>query len=104
MVLLGVILALVGGQSLATVLGTLGVAGIIGLISNIAQLTPVAIEVLSGMHNAFKGFFESPAIQGALGQIGQGVEHGVIAQGLHQWAIENGDTAIKMQDQRDKDY
>jgi hypothetical protein len=93
--ILGLIAAMLGGQSLATVLSGLGVAGIIKLIAELAQLEPVAAALVAQLH---------PTVAAIFSQIGEGVEHLVIAQSVQEWAAENGQAAIKLAEQRDASH
>jgi len=98
-ILLTAILAIVGGESVAVVFGAFTPLMWIELAQVVLKLTPVLIAVVERLIPVFAGV-------GKL--VATGVEDVVVgtfmSEGFKQWVIANGDGAIKMQDQRDKDY
>jgi hypothetical protein len=89
--LIGLIAAIVGGQSIAAALTGLGAAGTVALIQEIANLAPVARALVSLL---------APPIAEAVGKLEQGIEHAAIALDLQKWAAANGQGAVAQQEQR----
>lgn len=99
MVLLTALIAIIGGNSIGAVFGAFTAPMWIEAATTLISMAPQAIQVLEVAIPAFAGV-------GKL--IASGIDAVVLAplmsEGFKKWVAENGDMAIKMQNQRDKDY